>query len=447
VWTIPLRYSPTGIVFHFTIRCEILPDLAGRFAASQMETNLNRSGPAALRSLQHREFRLLWSGLIVSAIGTWMQIVAQSLLVLQLTHGSAFALGLVSLAQAFAFFAFALVGGGFADRLDRKRLLLITQSLLMTLALLMGILTITGTIKVWMIVAIAFLSGTALSFDQPSRAALISSLVPKEDLLNAISLQSAIFNAASMLGPALAGFIIDLAGLPANFFVNAVSFLPVLAGLVLISPPKLPSVAARPLLTQIAEALTTVKRDPILPWLLLSYGILLFSGPSLPLLLPVLAIHILHIGASTLGLLFSAAGGGAVLGALVLASLRDTTSKSLILFTAFAIWTISLASVGLSRTILITFVALVALGMSQSVIGAITSTLLQTRVPHEQRGRVMSLNSLLIMGIRPLGDFPAAMLISFRGAPFTAVVSAVLVGITALLLSLRRDVFKAAQKL
>jgi MFS family permease len=412
-----------------------------------METNLNRSGPAALRSLQHREFRLLWSGLIVSAIGTWMQIVAQSLLVLQLTHGSAFALGLVSLAQAFAFFAFALVGGGFADRLDRKRLLLITQSLLMTLALLMGILTITGTIKVWMIVAIAFLSGTALSFDQPSRAALISSLVPKEDLLNAISLQSAIFNAASMLGPALAGFIIDLAGLPANFFVNAVSFLPVLAGLVLISPPKLPSVAARPLLTQIAEALTTVKRDPILPWLLLSYGILLFSGPSLPLLLPVLAIHILHIGASTLGLLFSAAGGGAVLGALVLASLRDTRSKSLILFTAFAIWTISLASVGLSRTIPITFVALVALGMSQSVIGAITSTLLQTRVPHEQRGRVMSLNTLLIMGIRPLGDFPAAMLISFLGAPFTAVVSAVLVGITALLFSLRRDVFKAAQEL
>jgi MFS family permease len=448
VWTIPLRYSPTGIVFHFTIRCEILPDLAGRFAASQMETNLNRSGPAALRSLQHREFRLLWSGLIVSAIGTWMQIVAQSLLVLQLTHGSAFALGLVSLAQAFAFFAFALVGGGFADRLDRKRLLLITQSLLMILALLMGILTLTGTIRVWMIVAIAFLSGTALSFDQPTRAALISSLVPKEDLLNAISLQSAIFNAASMLGPALAGFIIDLAGLPANFFVNAVSFLPVLAGLVSISPPKLPRAASRPaLLTQIAEALATVKRDPILPWLLLSYGILLFSGPSLPLLLPVLAIHILHIGASTLGLLFSAAGGGAVLGALFLASLRDTTSKSLVLFTAFAIWTISLASVGLSRTILITFVALVALGMSQSVIGAITSTLLQTRVPHEQRGRVMSLNSLLIMGIRPLGDFPAAMLISFRGAPFTAVASAVLVGITALLFSLRRDVFKAAQKL
>jgi MFS family permease len=410
-----------------------------------MDINLNRRQPAAFRSLRHRDFRVLWSGLMVSAVGTWMQIVAQSLLVLQLTHGSALALGLVSLAQSLAFFLFALVGGGFADRLDRKRLLLTTQSVLMALALAMGILTMTGTIRVWMIVTIAFLSGTALSFDQPARAALISSLVPKQDLLNAISLQSAIFNAASTLGPALAGFIIARAGLSANFFLNSLSFVPVLAGLILVSPPKLPSPKTRvALIGQVAEALATVKRDPILPWLLLSYGILLFSGPSLPLLLPVLAVHILHIGPGTLGLLFSAAGAGAVLGALFLASVPDTASKRVILFTAFAIWTSSLISVGLSRTVVITFLSLIALGMSQSVIGAITSTLLQTRVPHEQRGRVMSLNTLLMMGVRPLGDFPASVLISFCGAPFTAVASAILVGITALLFSRRRGSFNTA---
>lgn len=377
-----------------------------------------------------------------------MQIVAQSLLVLQLTHGSAFALGLVSLAQSLAFFAFALIGGGFADRLDRKRLLMTTQSVLMTLAVLMGILTAIGTIRVWMIVTIAFLSGTALSFDQPTRAALISSLVPKEDLLNAISLQSAVFNSASMLGPALAGFMIDLVGLPANFFLNAVSFLPVLVSLVLISPPKLQAAKTWPtLITQVGEALATVKRDPILPWLLLSYGVLLFTGPSLPLLLPVLAVRILHVGASTLGLLFSAAGAGAVLGALFPASVRETASKSLILFTGFAIWTISLVFVGVSRSIVITFIALVGLGMSQSAIGAITATLLQTRVPQEQRGRVMSLNTLLIMGVRPLGDFPAAVLISFRGAPFTAVASAIIVGVTALFLYVKRAALKAAENL
>jgi MFS family permease len=428
-----LRYSPTDIVFHPTI------------LVKSASNRLFGKGLLALRSLQHREFRLLWTGLIVSAVGTWMQIVAQSLLVLQLTHGSAFALGLVSLAQSMAFFLFALVGGGFADRFDRKRLLLTTQTLLMTFALGMGILTMTGTIRVWMIVMIAFLSGTALSFDQPTRAALVSSLVPKEDLLNAISLQSAIFNGASTVGPALAGFIVARAGLSANFFLNSLSFVPVLAGLTLISPPKLPSTKTRPaLVAQVAEALATVKRDAILPWLLLSYGVLLFSGPSLPLLLPLLAVHILHIGPGTLGLLFSAAGGGAVLGALFLASVPHTASKGVILFTAFAIWTTSLISVGLSRTVVLSFLSLVALGMSQSVIGAITSTLLQTRVPHEQRGRVMSLNTLLIMGIRPLGDFPASVLISFRGAPFTAVGSAVLVGLTALLFSRRRGSFDAA---
>jgi MFS family permease len=143
-----------------------------------MGTTLESGWPATLRSFRHRDFRILWSGLVISAVGTWMQIVAQSLLVLQLAHNSAFALGLVSLAQALSFFVFALAGGGFADRLDRKRLLLTTQSVLMGFALLIGVLTVTGAIRVWMIVVIAFLSGAALSFDQPARAALISSLIP-----------------------------------------------------------------------------------------------------------------------------------------------------------------------------------------------------------------------------------------------------------------------------
>jgi MFS family permease len=431
--TIPLRYSPTGIVCH-PKHGEV--DL-------QMQTNLNRRVPAALRSVQYRDFRILWSGFIVSAIGTWMQIVTQSLLVLQLTHGSAFVLGLVSLAQALAFFVFALTGGGFADQFDRKRLLLATQSILMCLALLMGVLTITGTIRVWMIVAIAFLSGTTLSFDQPTRAAMISSLVPAEDLLNAVSLQSAVFSGASTMGPALAGIVIARAGLPANFFLNAASFLPVLIGLTVITPPKLMRAKSPPkLMTLIGEALGTVKRDAILPRLLSSYGVLLFSAPSLPLLLPVLAVSVLHIDARTLGFLFSAAGVGAVSGAVFLAAFSGAVSKKLIVFFAFAIWTISFASIGLSKAVVVTFVSLIGVGAAQSVIGAMTSTLLQMRVRREQRGRVMSLNTLLIMGIRPLGDFPAGALISILGAPFTAMGSAGVVGLTALfLLSKHRSVY------
>ncbi|MGI8960529.1 MAG: MFS transporter [Bryobacteraceae bacterium] len=285
--------------------------------------------------------------------------------------------------------------------------------------------------------------GRNSSADQPARAALMSSLVPKKDLLNAVSLQSAVFNSASVLGPALAGITVDRVGLPANFFLNALSFVAVLTSLLVIRPPK--SVAANgkfTLLTQVREALVTVKRDTVLPWLLLSYGILLFSGPSLPLLLPILAVRNLRIGASTLGFLFSAAGIGAVLGALFLASLSDAHKKSVLLFGAFALWASSLIFIGFSRTMVITFVALVFFGMSQSIIGAITSTVLQTRVGHQMRGRVMSLNTLLIMGVRPLGDFPAGALISLWGAPFTAAASAILVSVTVLSLLFRRPALR-----
>lgn len=395
------------------------------------ETVLSRNWPAAVRSLRHRDFRALWFGLIISAVGTWMQIVAQSLLVLRLSRGSAFALGVVSLAQALAFFLFALIGGGSSDRLDRRRLLLVTQSLMMVLALTMGLLTITGVIQVWMIVLIAFGSGAVLSFDQPARAALISTLVPREDLLNAISLQSTVFNGAATLGPAFAGIAIDAIGLPANFFLNALSFAPVLVTLAVIRSPQGQTAVRGKLVAQIREALGTVKRDPVLPYMLTSYGVLLFAAPSLPLLLPVLAVRNLHISASTLGFLFSAAGCGAVLGALFLAITSDIGGKSPVLFGAFTAWVTSLIFVGFSRTVVASFVALVVFGMSQSIIGTITSTLLQIRVPPEQRGRVMSLNTLLIMGVRPLGDFPAGGLINLVGAPITAAVSAIVVGVMA----------------
>ncbi|MBA3945142.1 MAG: MFS transporter [Herpetosiphonaceae bacterium] len=169
---------------------------------------VNKRRLQTFTALRHRDFRLLWIGLVISALRTWMQIIAQSLLVLRLTHGSAFALGTVSLAQAVAFFVFALVGGSIADRVDKRRLLLITQSISALLALLLAILTVTGTIQVWMIVILAFLSGTVLSFDQPTRAALIPALVPRNELMNAISLQSLVFNGASAVGPALGGLTI-----------------------------------------------------------------------------------------------------------------------------------------------------------------------------------------------------------------------------------------------
>src|ERR1700720_2909989 len=190
------------------------------------------------RGLQYRDFRLLWAGLAVSAVGTWMQIVALSLLVLDLTHGSATALGIVSLTQALTFLLFAAIGGSFAVTFDRRLLLLVTQCLLIVFAVLLGILTLTGLIRFWIVLLLAFASSSTLSFDQPARYALITSLVPKEHLMNAVSLQSAVFNGASILGPALAGLSLSRIGYSGNFFLNAASFLAVLAALLLLRTPK-----------------------------------------------------------------------------------------------------------------------------------------------------------------------------------------------------------------
>lgn len=398
--------------------------------------------PTTLRSLRNRDFRVLWLSLSFSAIGTWMQIIGQSLLVLKLSRGSAVSLGLVSLAQALAFFAFALIGGGIADTIDRRKLLVLTQSALMLLALMLGVLTIVGEIRVWMVMLIAFLSGALLSFDQPARTSLIASLVPQEDLLNAISLQSAIFNGASTVGPALAGIVTYSFGFSANFFLNAASFLAVIGALLTIKAPKAGTLRMRPkLLTQVADALQSIKRDPVLPSLLFSYGVLLFFGPSLQVLLPVLDLQVLHGGPRILGALFSAAGLGAVLGAFCLAAFSDRAQPAMIIRCGFAVWVASLAVVAVSESVEATFAALVFLGFSQSVIGALTLTALQTRGPQEQRGRAASLNTLLIMGIRPLGDFPAAAAIAVFGAPATAVASGFIVaGASAIALRRRRSI-------
>jgi len=186
------------------------------------------------RALRYRDFRLLWTGLSISAIGTWMQIVALSLLVLDLTRGSAAALGMVSLTQALTFLVFAAIAGSVADRFDKRRLLMVTQSLMIALAVLLGILTMAGLIRFWMILVIAFANSSLLSFDQPARNALITSLVPKEHLVNAVSLQSVVFNGASILGPALAGLSLSRIGYAGNFFLNAASFLAVLIALLLL---------------------------------------------------------------------------------------------------------------------------------------------------------------------------------------------------------------------
>nr|BBH93706.1 MFS transporter [Thermogemmatispora argillosa] len=399
---------------------------------------------STFRALRHRNYRLLWISLIVSSVGTWMQIVAQSLLVLKLTHNSALALGIVSLAQASAFLLFALIGGSVADRLDRRRLLLCTQSISMGLAFLLGVLTYTGVIQVWMIVLIAFCNSTVLSFDQPARSALIPQLVPREDLMNAISLQSAVFNGAAVIGPSLAGLTIGLIHYAGNFFLNALSYLGVLVVLFILRVPPgehpgqgqalAASASTGNLLQAIREALGTIRRDAVLPWVLAAYGVLLFFNPSAAIILPYFSVQVLHLTPLELGLLFSASGVGTVAGALGLASLGEVRRKGRALILAFILWTVALLAFALSHRFWLSLLSLFIVGAMQNVIAATTITLMQTRVLPQMRGRVMSLNTLMIMAIRPLGDFCASGLIALIGGPPTVVLAGAIVGLLSLIL-------------
>lgn len=432
-----------------------------RILEQSSETAPTRKRLQTFRALRYRNFRLLWISLIVSSVGTWMQIVAQSLLVLKITHGSALALGSVSLAQSVSFFLFALIGGSIADRSDKRRFLLVTQTLSMLLAVVLGVLTITGTIQVWMIVVLAFCSGTILSFDQPARSSLVPVLVPREDLMNAISLQSVVFNGSAFIGPALAGIMVGvlaglgrvigitnpLTGYAGNFFLNAVSFLGVLVVLYLLRIPKeaVEQTTERrgPLLASIRASLSVVRKDVALPWVLSGYGAMLFFGPSTSLILPIFATQILHIQDFALGLLFSASGLGVLLGAFIVSSLGDFRHKGWLLLVSFLLWTGSLLLFALSHWLWLSIVALLLLGIGQNGIGATTITLLQTRVPPQMRGRVMSLNTLLIMGVRPMGDFPASGLITLIGGPFTVLICGSVVGLYSLYLLVARPVICA----
>jgi len=390
-----------------------------------------------LRALQHRNFRLLWSGLAFSAVGTWMQIVAQSLLVLDLTHGSAVALGAVSLTQALAFLLFAPLGGSVADHFDRRRLLFVTQSLMGVFAVAMGVLTAAGVLRFWMIPMIVFGSSATLSFDQPARNALVASLVPKESLMNAISLQSAVFNGASILGPALAGLTLSHFGYPANFFLNAASFLAVLAALLSLNTGAVQA-TPRPqggLLKSVSEALRFIRRDAVLPSVVSGYAALLFLGPSVILMVPFFARQVLRTGPAELGLLFSAIGAGTVAGALIVASLGDPPYKRKLAFGAMLVSTLALATFGWSGSVFVAVPALFVLGAAQNAAGSTTMTLLQTRVPPEMRGRAMSLNTLLMMCVRPLGDFPAGVVIGWLGFRSAVLLSAGLIAAVLLVIT------------
>jgi MFS family permease len=383
------------------------------------------------RALRARNFRLFFGGQGLSLIGTWMTNVAMSWLVYRLT-GSVLLLGVVGFASQVPTILSPLAGV-LVDRWNRHRLLVVTQSLAMIQSFTLAILTLTGMIRMPYIILLAVFQGLINAFDIPGRQAFLSEMVErKEDLSNAIALNSSMFNGARLIGPSLAGIIIAASNEGVCFLIDGISYVAVIAALLAMRvPARNNGRTGRPVLHEFREGLGYVIRFmPILYILLLVASVALVGVPY-TVLLPAISRDVLHGGAHTFGFLTAAAGVGALAGALYLAGRRTVVGLGRHIVLATAVFGLSLVLVGLSRSFWLTLGLLVVTGFSMMVEMASCNTVVQTIVDEDKRGRVMSFYTLAFMGTMPFGSLLAGAVAHWVGTPETLMGGGVLCALAA----------------
>jgi MFS family permease len=378
------------------------------------------------RALRHRNFRIFVAGQLVSLIGTWMQTVAESWLVYRLT-GSSVLLGLVGFAGQIPIFLVAPLGGAVADRFNRHRTVIATQTASMLLALALAGLTLSGRIQIWQLLVLAALLGVVNGFDIPARQAFVVELVSREDLPNAIALNSSMFNGARVIGPAVAGILVAAVGEGWCFFANAISYVAVLAGLLLMgvpSRPRAPLPAST--LAHLAGGFRFVARTGPVLALLLLLGLVSLVGIPYAVLMPIMADRVFHAGATGLGLLMGAAGTGALIGALTLAARASVAGLGRWVVFGAAGFGVSLIGFAAERSFWPAAALLLPAGCGLMVQMASSNTLIQSMVPDHLRGRVMAVYSMMFMGMAPLGALLAGVAAEHVGAPITIAAGGVL---------------------
>ncbi|HTQ42199.1 MAG TPA: MFS transporter [Polyangiaceae bacterium] len=374
---------------------------------------------ATFRALRHRNFQLFFGGQLVSLVGTWMQNVAQSWLIYRLTHAPLL-LGLVGFAGQAPIFLLATVGGAVADRRARRGVLVATQTASMVLAFALAALTLLGVVRPWHVFVLAAALGTVNAFDIPTRQAFVVEMVGKEDLGNAIALNSSIFNGARVVGPAVAGLLVAVVGEGWCFFGNAVSFIAVIASLLAMSVPErvLPPPPENPL-AHAAEGIRYVARTPEARAIMLLLGMVALSGIPYVVLMPIFAAEVLHGGPKALGTLMGATGGGALVGALLLAARSGVHGMERLVHMSATVFGMALVFFAASRTMWLSVALLVPAGAGLIVQNATSNTLIQEMVPDELRGRVMAVYAMVFMGMAPLGALLAGAFAQRVGAPWT----------------------------
>lgn len=370
-------------------------------------------------ALAYRNFRLYWFGQVISLTGTWMHSAAQGWLVLKLTD-SPFYLGLVGAAASLPSVIFALAGGVAADRMSKRKILLASQFILMFLALFLAVLVATDIVTVWHVVAIAFFVGTTRAFDIPARQSFFIEMVGKDNLLNAIALNSAAFNGSRVIGPSIAGFIIGLAGIAACFFINSLSFLAAIVGLMFIrlevSDRK--EEIRKGVIDEFKEGIRYIFSESSVYTLLMFIAIFGFFGLPYINFLPVYARDILKTGATGYGFLMGIAGAGAFTGAMSLVLRGDFSRKGLFLAVSGITFSISLLVFSFSDAVWLSYIMLFFVGWGAVSHIATANSMLQLVVPDRLRGRVMSAFTLVFLGTASLGNFAIGSLAHYIGTRY-----------------------------
>ncbi len=381
-------------------------------------------------ALRHRNFRLFYTGQMISLTGSWMQALAFSWLVLILTNSS-FYLGLVGALQTLPVLLFSFLGGVVADHTHKLRLLFITQAALMILALVLGVLVELELIKIWDLCIIVFLSGTVMAFDIPVRQAFIVELVGKPDLPNAIALNSTLFNATRVVGPAVAGVLIAVVGMANCFFLNAVSFLAVLLALFLIHLPPAQPIVWTPFRKAWREVVDHLLEQNELKLVLLIMSAVAILAMPYFVLLPILARDVLGAGPKGFGLLMAASGLGAFLGGLTLARRLQRRPPMPSFLGGLGLFLSGLVGLGLGGNYYLALVFIFLAGFGMVTLLSTGNSLLQLNVPDELRGRIMSLFGLIVMGLAPVGSILYGTVAHYLGPGFCIAGGSLLAGIVA----------------
>ena len=385
-------------------------------------------------ALRHRNYRLWFWGQMVSLFGTWMQTTAQGYLIYELTHSSVF-LGYVAFANGLPTWLFMLYGGVVADRVPRRRVLVVSQTSMMLLALVLAGLTFSSLVQAWHILVLAFLLGIVNAFDAPARLAFTLEMVSRDDLANAVALNSAMFNIATALGPAAGGVVYALIGPGWCFTVNGLSFVAIIVALLMMNLASHAVPASRAsALTDLGAGIRYVASEPAARGLIVLMSLTSLFGVSVVTLLPAWATDVLGGNATTNGTLLSARGVGALAGALLIASLGRFTWRGKLLTAGSFVFPTMILLFAIVRWLPFSLLTLAGAGVAQILVGNLSNVLLQTLAPDALRGRVMSIFSTVFFGFMPIGGLLVGALAEYIGAPPAVMLSAaILLGGAALL--------------